>query len=108
LQFFRGSYNADYASYDNYLAPLFTTQGGQNAFHYSNAKVDQLVEQAEGTPSQDDSDSKFREAERQMLADQVVVPLDWVTASLVKSGDVQRLEVMPNGYIAYEQAWLRS
>lgn len=109
LQFFRGAWNADFASYDNLLQPLFhgDSIGGQNVFAYRSAQFDKLIDKAR-VESDDEMRAKlYRQAEVQMLQDRVVVPIDWTTASLVKSPNVQDLTVLPFGHIAYDRVWIR-
>lgn len=107
LQFFRGGWNADYISYDNYFAPLFTSppMGDSNVFNYKNTVVDSLVVQARSETDVAKRNELYVKAEREMLKDQPVVPLDWSAAGIVRKNTVNDLVADPLGYINYSEVW---
>jgi oligopeptide transport system substrate-binding protein len=107
LQFFRGGWNADYISYDNFIAPLFTSppMGDSNTFDYKNSKVDSLVTQARGEADETKRNNLYVEAERTMLKDQPVVPISWSSAGIVAKETVSDLTTDPLGYVNYGEVW---
>jgi oligopeptide transport system substrate-binding protein len=107
LQFFRGGWNADYISYDNFIAPLFTSPptGDSNNFKYKNPAVDSLVSQARGEVDETKRNALYVDAERLMLKDQPVVPIDWSAAGIVTKPSVSDLATDPLGYVNYGEVW---
>ncbi len=107
--FFWRNWTADYVSYDNFIAPNFTTAsiGKDNVTNYSAVKVDELVKAAQSENDSTIRNGLYREAEKRVLDDQVIIPLDWTTAGMVKSSNVHDLVVKPLGYVAYADTWVR-
>lgn len=107
LQFFRSSWNADYPSYDNFIAPLFTSTGDSNVFGYKNQALDQDVSQARATADATARNALYEKAEHRVLDDQVVVPIDWSAAGIVAKSPINDLVADPLGYVNYADAWIR-
>ncbi|HEV2071523.1 MAG TPA: ABC transporter substrate-binding protein [Acidimicrobiales bacterium] len=107
-QFLRAGWIWDYVAYDNGLYPLFHTDaiGGDNLVQYSNPEFDQLVNDARSTLEEDEANELYREAEKLMLDDVAVVPLNWYTGSIVYDDSVQNLIQSPLQFVAYEEIWL--
>jgi oligopeptide transport system substrate-binding protein len=106
LQFFRGIWNADYPSYDNFIAPLFTSPptGDSNYFNYSNPTIDSEVSQARAEPDATKRNQIYKTTERQMLNDQPVVPIDWSAAGIVAKSTLSDVIADPLGYVDYSEA----
>jgi ABC-type transport system substrate-binding protein len=107
LQFFRGAWNADYISYDNFIAPLFMAApiGDANSFNYDNPTVDSLVTQARSEADPAKRNSLYVDAERLLLKDQPAVPIDWSSAGIVAKASVNDIAADPLGYVNYGEVW---
>ena len=107
--FFWRNWTADYIAYANFIEPNFATAsiGKDNVVNYSDTAVDNLVVTAQRESDEDARNRQYRDAEARVLADQVVIPLTWPTANLVKSSSIRDLVVKPLGYVAYADAWVR-
>jgi oligopeptide transport system substrate-binding protein len=69
LQMFRYAWLADYPDPDNFLYPLFHSQGQNNVFRYRNALVDRLLEDARRETDDLRRVKMYREAEQLILND---------------------------------------
>lgn len=67
---------ADYPDPENFLDVLFHTQGGFNVSGYSNSEVDVLLEQARSETDIEKRISLYQQAEKMLLGDFSVIPLD--------------------------------
>lgn len=107
LEMFRATWTADIPSYDNMIQPLFTSDAidADNLFSYRNDHVDALVKQARAEADSQTRDRLYRQAEKQMLADQVVVPVAWNNVSMLIADGVNDVKVNPAGFVMYEMAW---
>ena len=66
----------DYPSMENYLGPLYSTNGSSNYYGYSNPEFDKLVK--EGAARQDagrGDQAKYQQAEDILAKDMPVIPL---------------------------------
>jgi len=78
MPFFRGSWIADYADPENYLALFYTPNfcpAGANYTHYSNPKFDQMYEQARGETDYQKRLSLYRQMDQMVMDDAPVVVL---------------------------------
>ena len=108
LEFLRFAWIADYPSYKALLVPLFASSaaGTDNLLQYSNADVDGLFAKAQVEPSAEKRNELYRDAETKILADHVVVPLNWTTANFIKAPEVKDLKSDPLGNINYSNVWM--
>lgn len=108
-QFSRSGWIADYVAYDNMTYPLFHSKsiGGDNLGQYSNPKVDKLIDDARRTVDEGARNKLYQQAEETVLDDQVVVPLNWYTGSIVYAESVQSLMQSPLQFVAYDEIWLK-
>ncbi|MGH8898341.1 MAG: peptide ABC transporter substrate-binding protein [Egibacteraceae bacterium] len=65
----------DYPSPQDYLEPVFSTNGSSNNFGYSNPQVDRLIAQGNAASSIDQSVTLYHQAEDQILKDMPAIPL---------------------------------
>jgi oligopeptide transport system substrate-binding protein len=107
-QFARAGWIGDYVSYDNWTYPLYHSKsiGGDNLAHYSNPAVDTLIDNARKTRDEGERNRMYQEAERLMLEDQAMVPLNWYTGSIVYAPDVRNFIQSPLLFVAYGEIWL--
>jgi oligopeptide transport system substrate-binding protein len=108
-QFSRSAWIADYVAYDSFTYPLFHSAsiGGDNQAQYSNPRVDALIDEGRRTRDETERDARYREAERLVLDDQVVVPLNWFAGAIVYDRSVRNFLQSPLQFVAYEEISLR-
>lgn len=83
-QLYRASWIADYNDAASFL-DLFTSNHAKNDTGYANQYYDKLVEQIASTSDNKQRDSLIRQAEQQLLDDQVIIPVyHYVSRHLVK------------------------
>ncbi|HEX2065065.1 MAG TPA: ABC transporter substrate-binding protein [Acidimicrobiales bacterium] len=108
-QLFRAAWVADYVAYDNFLYPLFHSAsiGADNVVLYSSPTVDDLVGRARRTLDEVERHRLYQEAERMVLEDQAVLPLNWLAGQVVYAEPVRNLEQRPLQFLAYDEMWLQ-
>jgi oligopeptide transport system substrate-binding protein len=74
---FRTAWVADYPSIENFLNPLFKSDGAANVGGYSNPTVDRLLSRADTAPSSELGQKLYQRAERLVLRDMPTVPIWW-------------------------------
>ncbi|WP_027345574.1 peptide ABC transporter substrate-binding protein [Hamadaea tsunoensis] len=72
---FRMGWIMDYPSMEDYLGPLYTTNGSSNYYGYSNADFDKLVQQGREAKTSDDAIKIWQQAEDLLAKDMPVLPL---------------------------------
>ncbi|WP_430780530.1 peptide ABC transporter substrate-binding protein [Actinoplanes sp. G11-F43] len=90
---FRLSWSMDYPLMENYLGPLFSTNGSSNFSGYSDATFDNLIKQgsAASTPAQ--AIKKWQQAEDILVRDMPFIPLRFSNNVYGYSEKVQNVEV---------------
>ncbi|TDC50609.1 ABC transporter substrate-binding protein [Jiangella ureilytica] len=71
---FRTGWVADYPSIQNFLAPLYTSNGSANDGGYSNPQFDELIRQAAGLEGEE-ALALYNEAETLLAEDMAIIPL---------------------------------
>lgn len=79
----RSGWIADYV-YPMTFLEIFTTGNGNNDTGWSNARYDQLIQQARLAASEPDRMRLMQEAERVLLTDLPVIPIYWYTRTYLK------------------------
>jgi peptide/nickel transport system substrate-binding protein/oligopeptide transport system substrate-binding protein len=64
----------DYPSIQDYLTPLYGSNGGYNGSGYSNPAFDELMAQADAAPSMEDSIPIYQQGDDVILEDMPVIP----------------------------------
>ncbi len=83
-QLYRASWIADYNDASSFLA-LFTSNNAKNDTGYANSVYDDLIKQIESTMDDTKRNELIRQAEQQLLDDQVILPVyHYVSRHLVK------------------------
>jgi len=98
IEFFRGSWIADYPDAENYLALFYSknfSPGGPNYTHYSNPKFDLLYEQAMLETNDIKRHSIYQEMNQLLSNDAVVVPLYYDEVIRFVNNNVLGLESNP-------------
>jgi peptide/nickel transport system substrate-binding protein/oligopeptide transport system substrate-binding protein len=72
---FRMGWVFDYPAIENYLGPLYTTNGSSNYYGYSNREFDRLVSQGDSAATPDQALKFYQQAEDILARDLPVVPL---------------------------------
>jgi oligopeptide transport system substrate-binding protein len=72
---FRMGWVMDYPSMEDYLGPLYTTNGSSNYYGYSNPEFDKLVKEGAAAPTEDEAIKKYQQAEDILAKDMPVIPL---------------------------------
>jgi len=71
----RLAWTMDYPLMENFLGPLYATDGSSNYYGYSNPTFDSLVKQGSVAPSPAEAITKWRAAEDILAKDMPVIPL---------------------------------
>jgi oligopeptide transport system substrate-binding protein len=107
----RSGWYADYPTYDNFMYDNFhsdAADGGNNFANYKNPEFDDLVDRAKETTDPDEQAQLFQDAERVLLEDAVVIPLNWYTGDYAYNGDtVGGFDQSNLGLIPYEQVFVK-
>ncbi|MER7890439.1 ABC transporter substrate-binding protein [Micromonospora sp. NPDC094482] len=72
---FRLGWVMDYPSMEDYLGPLYSTNGSSNYYGYSNPEFDRLVKEGSAAPTQEEAIKKYQQAEDILAKDMPVIPL---------------------------------
>jgi len=75
IGFFRLGWIMDYPSMQNYLGPLYSTNGSSNYYGYSNPEFDELVKKGETASSQEEAIKFYQQAEDILAKDVPVIPM---------------------------------
>ena len=108
-QLLRAGWIYDYLAYDNGLQPLFSTSaiGGDNLELYSNPDLDNLIAKARGTKEEGARNAIYQQAEKIVLDNVVVVPLNWYRGDVVYATTVHNLIQSPTDFVAYDDIWIK-
>jgi peptide/nickel transport system substrate-binding protein len=96
MPFFRGSWIADYADPENYLALFYSPNfcpAGANYTHYSNPKFDQMYEQARGETDYKKRLSLYRQMDQMVMDDAPVVVLYYDKVLRFVQNDIKNLGI---------------
>ncbi len=107
-QLFRAGWFWDYIAYDNGLFPLFSTAaiGGDNLEQYSNPKLDQMLVDARTAKDEGERNRLYNEAEKIVLDDVAVIPLNWYRGTIVWRPTLKNVQETPLGFLNYESMWM--
>ncbi|MFY1687847.1 peptide ABC transporter substrate-binding protein [Plantactinospora sp. WMMB782] len=83
----------DYPSMENYLGPLYTTNGSSNYYGYSNPEFDRLVQEGTTAATPDEAIKKYQQAEQILAQDMPVIPLRFGQNVYAHSTRVKNVEV---------------
>ncbi|MET8526114.1 ABC transporter substrate-binding protein [Micromonospora sp. NPDC005172] len=72
---FRMGWVMDYPSMEDYLGPLYSTNGSSNYYGYSNPEFDKLVKEGSAAKTQGEAIAKYQQAEDILAKDMPVIPL---------------------------------
>ncbi|MEU4334401.1 ABC transporter substrate-binding protein [Micromonospora lupini] len=72
---FRMGWVMDYPTMEDYLGPLYSTNGSSNYYGYSNPEFDKLVKEGSAAKTQDEAIAKYQQAEDILAKEMPVIPL---------------------------------
>jgi ABC-type transport system substrate-binding protein len=108
-QLFYLAWQADYPSMDSFLYPMF--QSGRSAWGsgtgYSNPEVDRLLGEARRTADEPARIELYREAERLILQDAPVIPVESGGGYHITNNRIAGLVLDPLGRIDLWKVWVR-
>jgi oligopeptide transport system substrate-binding protein len=93
LGMFRLGWSFDYPSMENYLGPLYTTNGSSNYYGYSNAEFDNLVKEGSASATPEEAIQKYQQAEDILAQDLPVLPLRFGQNNFGYSTNVQNVSM---------------
>jgi oligopeptide transport system substrate-binding protein len=90
---FRMGWIMDYPSMENYLGPLYSSNGSSNYYGYRNPDFDRLLAEGASAPSEEEAIKKYQEAEDLLAEDLPVVPLRFGQNNFGHSTKVKNVEM---------------
>jgi len=108
LPVFRYGWVADVPEPDNFLYKLFYSESLTNLTRYRNPRADELLDRARAEPVYLTRVELYREAERLIMEDSPVIPLNYYSYERLFQPYVQSIEVSALGdpYIPMRKIWL--
>jgi oligopeptide transport system substrate-binding protein len=105
---FRYGWVADVPEPDNFLYRLFHSQSRNNLTRYRNKQVDRLLDGARAEQAYSKRIGLYREAERLIMGDSPVIPLNYDSYERLFQPYVQSVEISALGdpYIPMRKIWL--
>jgi ABC-type oligopeptide transport system substrate-binding subunit len=90
---FRLGWVMDYPSPQNYLEPIYSTDGSSNNFGYSNDRVDELIRQGNAAGGVEEGIAFYQQAEDQILQDMPNIPMWFEQVQGAHSEKVQNVVI---------------
>jgi len=108
--FCRAGWIWDYPVYDNAMYALTDSASidGDNLARYSNPEVDAAIQEARSTLDDEARGKLYADAERTVLQNMNIVPLNWYAGNIVYDETVQNYLYTPLQFTLYEELWLKS
>lgn len=99
---------ADFPDPDNFLRPLFHSDGAMNDFGYANPEVDRLLDQVWSETSYTKRHQLYHQIEEIVLRDSPIVPTDYGRLRYLLRPNVRGFTLTPLGapYIQMKNIWL--
>ena len=101
---FRGAWQADYPSIENYMTPLYAKGAwppGSNWGRYDNPEFDALLAKAAAAPTTDEANTIYQQAEAKLAEDFPNAPLWYYTTTSAWSDRVTDVQVNAFGVLDY-------
>ncbi|MDP9799247.1 peptide/nickel transport system substrate-binding protein/oligopeptide transport system substrate-binding protein [Catenuloplanes nepalensis] len=90
---FRMGWVMDYPSMENYLGPIYTTDGSSNYYGYSNKQFDTLYKEGVSAATPEEAIAKYQAAEDILANDMPVIPLRFGQNNFGHSTKVKNVEM---------------
>ncbi|GAB2704267.1 peptide ABC transporter substrate-binding protein [Kitasatospora kifunensis] len=100
---FRTGWQMDYPLIQDFLQPVYTTDGSSNDSHYSNPQFDAQVNKANAEPDQATSVSAFQDAEKMLVTDVPAIPLWYQNGTVAWSSRVNNVMLDPFSVPVYTE-----
>jgi len=99
---------ADFPDPDNFLRPLFHSEGSMNEFGYKNEDVDRLLAQVWSETSYSKRNTLYHRIEELVLADAPIIPTDYGRLRFLLRPNVRGFKLTPLGapYVQMKHIWL--
>ena len=92
---YRGGWQMDYPSIENFLAPIYATGAASNDSDYSNPQFDSLLKQAAAAPSNDAANALYQQAEALLGQDMPTMPVFYQQSQFGFSTKVASIKMTP-------------
>jgi oligopeptide transport system substrate-binding protein len=96
---FRAGWQMDYPSIENFLAPIYRTNGSSNDGEYSNPKFDAKLDEAAAATNPDEANKLYQEAEAMLGEDMAAMPMWSYAVTAGWSDRVTDVKITPFGII---------
>lgn len=93
----------DYPSMQNYLEPIYATNGSSNRIGYSNKVVDAAIKKGNASPTIQQSYKYYYKAEDQVLKDMPAIPLWYDQTQQARSDRITHVILNPFGTVRLDQ-----
>ncbi|MEH1012270.1 ABC transporter substrate-binding protein [Micromonospora sp. CPCC 206060] len=90
---FRMGWVMDYPSMENYLGPLYSSNGSSNYYGYANPEFDKLLAEGASAPNEEEAIKKYQQAEDLLAKDLPVIPLRYGQNNFGHSTKVKNVEM---------------
>lgn len=92
---FRGGWQMDYPSIENFLTPIYKTGASSNDTDYSNPEFDKLLGEADAATDEAEANKKYQEAEKILGEDLPTIPQWYQNTPYAFSENVDNVKVTP-------------
>jgi ABC-type transport system substrate-binding protein len=93
----------DYPLIQDFLEPLYYTGASSNDSHWSNAKFDKLIDQANAETDRTKAVATFQQAEKILATDMPAIPLWYQNGSAGYSSKVSHVALNPFSVPVYNE-----
>jgi peptide/nickel transport system substrate-binding protein/oligopeptide transport system substrate-binding protein len=100
------SWLADYPDPQTFVETLFRGDSPENHTNYSNPRLDALLDEAARATDPARRADLYRQAQRLLLDDAVVLPLYFATDYVLVKPYVKNLTITPMGIMGLERVWI--
>ncbi|MCL2316255.1 MAG: ABC transporter substrate-binding protein, partial [Actinomycetia bacterium] len=92
---YRGGWQMDYPSIENFLAPIYATGASSNDTDYSSATFDGLLKQAAAATDPATANGLYQQAEAQLNIDFPTMPLWYQQSQFIYSTKIKSVKMTP-------------
>ncbi|HAM43678.1 MAG TPA: peptide ABC transporter substrate-binding protein [Propionibacteriaceae bacterium] len=92
---YRGGWQMDYPSIENFLTPIYATGASSNDGDYSNPKFDALLKQAAAAKTNDEANALYQQAEEILGQDMPTIPLWYQQSQFGWSTKIKSIKMTP-------------
>ena len=92
---YRGGWQMDYPSIEDFLSPIYVTGASSNDSSYSNPQFDKLIKDAAAAPSNEAADVLYQQAEALLGQDMPTMPLWYQPSQYGFSTNIKSIKMNP-------------